>query len=138
MVEKLNYILGLTYEEAITSSNVNILKDLYKNLLNNGMLLSSCTSCYRKYYVQLKLKGMETIEKLEQVKNRTCKPNWNGNKYINSTARFWNDRLITDSEAQMLLEGKHLTNKDFVVLPVMPEAEIKAKFEQRHAPKKKK
>jgi hypothetical protein len=81
---------------------------------------------------------MEAIERLEKIKNRTCKPNWNGLKYIASTARHWNNELITDDEAQMLLAGKHLTNKDFVVLPVMPDEEIKAKFEQRHAPKKKK
>lgn len=56
-------------------------------------------------------------KKFELAKNRTCKPAWKGNKYINATARHWSSDFLTDDEAKMLLEKGHLTESDFTVLP---------------------
>lgn len=84
---------------------------------------------------------MELAKLYEEAKNRTCKPNWNGLKYISSTARHWNNELLTDKDAIYLLEGGHLTTKDFEVLPAeygrpIPEEKVIADFEKRHAPRK--
>lgn len=56
-------------------------------------------------------------KKFEQAKNRTCKPAWNGNKYINATARHWNSDFITDDDAIMLLDKGFLNESDFKILP---------------------
>lgn len=61
-------------------------------------------------------------EKYDKAQVRTCKPAWNGLKYIPGTARHWNSLLITDEEAEMLLKKGFLTETDFTVLPQKPQA----------------
>lgn len=53
----------------------------------------------------------------EKIKARTCKPAWNGLKFIHAEARHYSNEYLTDEQAILLLERGHLTEKDFVILP---------------------
>lgn len=141
MIEKLKKVINTPFEEVVASSLVLDLLDCYSKLYLNGGNPGGCTQCHRTYYNELKKDGMERALNYEEIKNRTCKPAWNGLKYISATARHWNDKLITDKDAVYLLENKHVTEKDFEILPKewgkpIPEEKIKEQFEKRHAPKK--
>jgi len=56
-------------------------------------------------------------ENYDKAKTRTCKPAWDGLKYIPATARHWSSELITDEQAQKLLNEGHLREIDFQILP---------------------
>jgi len=78
-------------------------------------------------------------QKFDEAKTRTCKPAWKGLKYIPPTARHWNSELVTDKEAEYLLEKGYVKPTDFEVLPAkaepVPEEKIIEQFEKRHTPK---
>ena len=58
---------------------------------------------------------MNAIERAEKVKNRTCKPNWKGLRFIKGN--HYNNENITDAEAIKLLRAGLLQHSDFEVLP---------------------
>lgn len=143
MLEAVSEVISKSFEEVAASSLILKLINCYSKLYLNGSQPSGCTKCLRTYYQELKKTGMELAQKFEDVKNRTCKPNWNGLRYIPATARHWNNELVSDKEAEMLLEKGWLKESDFEVLPAgygkpVPEEKVKADFEKRHAPRKKK
>ena len=67
---------------------------------------------------------MNAIERAEAVKSRTCKPAWNGLRYINGD--HYDNKNITDTEATNLLNNGLLNKTDFIKLPdgyeMMPPA----------------
>lgn len=141
MIDKLQKILSTSIEEVVASSLVLDLIDLYSKLYLNGSNPGGCEKCLRTAYNELMKTGMEKIKQLEEIKSRTCKPAWNGLKYINATARHWNSDLITDNEAIKLLEAGHLKKVDFEILPFdfekpIPDEKVIQDFEKRHLPKK--
>lgn len=143
MVENVKELLSKSFEEIEGSSLIINLLTIYSKLYLNGADPGSCGQCHRDYYIQLKLNGMEQAEKYLEAQNRTCKPSWSGLKYIRTTAKHWNDQLLTDKEAIYLLENKHLEIKDFEVLPAdfgkpIPEEKVIQDFQKRHAPRKRK
>lgn len=143
MTEQVREVLDKSFEEVNASSLILSLLSIYSKLYLNGAQPGTCGACHRDYYNQLKNNGMELAKQYEEAKNRTCKPSWNGIKYINATARHWNSELLTDKEATNLLEKGFLKSSDFSILPagfgkVLTEAEIQETFEKRHAPKVKK
>lgn len=132
MTELVNEIINKSFEEVSASSLILKMLDCYSKLYLNGKQPSTCGRCHRDYYITLKKNGMELAKKYEEAKNRTCKPAWTGLKYIPATARHWDDNLLTDKEAEYLLEKHFLKESDFEVLPsseikdeVLPSLEIK-------------
>lgn len=143
MINKVKEVLSKSFEEVSASSLVLTLLECYSKLYLNGAQPGVCGKCMRGYYIELTKTGMEKAINFEEIKARTCKPAWNGLKFIPSTARHWNNELLTDKEAINLLEKKFLTPVDFEVLPAewgkpIPEEKVIEAFEQRHAPKIKK
>lgn len=143
MTEQVREVLDTSFEEVQASSLILSLLSIYSKLYLNGADTGYCGACHRDFYNQLKNNGMELAKKYEEAKNRTCKPAWNGIKYISATARFWNSDLVTDKEAAMLLEKGFQNTSDFTILPagfgkVLTEKEIQETFDKRHAPKVKK
>lgn len=89
----------------------------YSKLYLNGAQCSTCEVSMRKYYNELENTGLIMAEKFDNLKNRTCKPAWNGNKYIPKAARHYSSEYITDDEAVDLLNRGILTANDFDTLP---------------------
>jgi len=142
MTEQVREVLDKSFEEVQASSLILNLLSIYSKLYLNGAQPGTCGACHRDFYNQLNNNGMELAKQYEEAKNRTCKPNWKGIRYIPATARHWNDELVTDKEAMMLLEKGFLKSTDFITLPAdynkpVPEEKVQASFEQRHAPKRK-
>jgi hypothetical protein len=143
MINSVKEVLAKSFEEVSASSLVLKLLDCYSKLYINGSQPGICGLCLRNYYTELKKNGMELAKIYEEVKNRTCKPAWNGLKYIPSTARHWNNELITDKDAMYLLEKGFVKENEFEILPSewgkpIPEEKVIEAFEQRHLPKKSK
>lgn len=90
----------------------------YSKLYLNGAQCSTCEVSMRKYYNELEKTGLVMAEKFDNLKNRTCKPAWNGNKYIPKAARHYSSEYITDDEAVDLLNRGILTANDFDTFPV--------------------
>lgn len=95
---------------------------LYSICYLNGVAPNWCEKCQQEYFIQFKhdhrLNIINTkINHYMEVQNRTCKPAWNGLKYIRQTAQHWNDKTLTDSEAIYLLENNFILENQFIVLP---------------------
>lgn len=104
--------------EAIISSPVSLdLMRCYSLLYLNGLQCRGCSSSLRGYYRQLMHDGITKAMDYEKIKARTCKPAWNGLKFIHAEARHYSNEYLTDDQAIVLLERGHLTEKDFVTLP---------------------
>ena len=56
-------------------------------------------------------------DKLQEIKDRKCKPNWKGLIYFPIIATHVNSETITDNDAIMLLNEGLLNPKCFDVLP---------------------
>ena len=67
----------------------------------------------------------------EEIKARTCVPNWNGLRYINGD--HYSDKYITDKQAFYLLMNGLLTENEFKVLP-KEYADLIAKKVTKEAP----
>lgn len=104
--------------EAIISSPTSLkLLNCYSKLYLNGSQPRGCASSQRNYYKELCLTGITKAMDYEKIKARTCKPAWNGLKFIHAEARHYSNEYLTDEQAILLLERGHLTEKDFVILP---------------------
>lgn len=142
MTEQVREVLDKSFEEVNASSLILSLLSIYSKLYLNGAQPGTCGACHRDFYSQLKNNGMELAKNYDEAKSRTCKPSWNGIRYIAATARWWNSELITDKEALMLLEKGFQKPSDFTILPSdfnkpIPEEKVQESFQQRHAPKQK-
>jgi hypothetical protein len=116
-MEDVREVINTPFEVVNSTSLVLKLLNSYSKLYLNGAQPGGCSLCIRDYYNKLLRTGMDLALKYEEAKNRTCKPAWNGLKYIPSTARHWNSELITDSDAKYLLSESHLKESDFEILP---------------------
>jgi len=144
MINDIKQIINLSFEEVVASSLSLKLLDCYSKLYLCGGQPKTCARSQRQYYCQLIKNGIEMAQKFEEAKNRTCRPNWGtpqkpGIKYIPDTGRHWNSELLTDKEAQMLLDKGYVKSTDFEILPAkpepVPEEKIQEQFEKRHIPK---
>lgn len=126
--EEVNEILKYDIREIIASPLIVKLLSLYSKLYLNGGQPSSCEKCIKKYYQEIIQNGIKKAEIMEEIKKRTCVPNWNGLMYIQKAARHFNDKLITDEQAINFLERGILEEKNFKTLPAgykkMTEKEI--------------
>jgi hypothetical protein len=142
LIDDIREVLSVPFEQVISTPLILKLLSVYSKLYLGGRQPRMCTACHRDYYIQLSKDGEIMAEKYEEAKKRTCKPKWNGLMYIRATARHWNSELLTDKEAEYLLEKGFLTPENFEVLPAkpepVPEEKIQEGFEKRHAPKAKK
>lgn len=141
MIELVKEILSHSIEEVIASSLSLKLLKVYSTLYLNGRQPRLCAGCQRDYYIQLSKNGLLKAKQMENIKDRTCKPAWKGLKYIPPTGRHWNDKLITDAEANKLLRAGHLKEEDFHKLPdnyksKEVEEEVMPKPEETPAEKK--
>src|SRR4030042_3373944 len=117
LIKDLEEVLSKTVEEVIASPLSIKLLNLYSMLYLNGEQPRWCESCQRDYYNQLKREGHLKIELMEEIQKRTCKPAWNGLKYIHKAGRHYNNELITDTQAIDLLERGFLNESDFIEMP---------------------
>jgi hypothetical protein len=113
--QELDALLTRDVEGLIASPDSLKLLKLASLLLLNGNQPRTCSNSQRKYYQQLKQLDMNAIERAEAVKSRTCKPAWNGLRYINGD--HYDNTNITDAEAVKLLTNGLLNKSDFVKLP---------------------
>ena len=79
---------------------------------------------------------------MDELKNRTCKPNWgkgctddNGLKFIHKEGRHYSSLYITDEQALSLLNRGLLNESDFDVLPEGYQKPLE-QFPETPAPKK--
>ena len=113
--QELAQLLSRDVEGLIASPDSLKLLKLASILLLNGGQPRTCANSIRNYYSQLKKMNMNAIERAEKVKNRTCKPNWKGLRFIKGN--HYNNENITDDEAITLLRAGLLQHSDFEVLP---------------------
>jgi hypothetical protein len=113
--QELESLLSRDVERLIASPDSLKLLKLASILLLNGNQPRTCSNSQRKYYQQLKQLSMNAIERAEAVKSRTCKPAWNGLRYINGD--HYDNTNITDEEATKLLNSGLLNKTDFIKLP---------------------
>lgn len=115
LADEVNELINSDVEEIIKSSASLDLLKIYSILYLNGAQPRTCASSIRNYYFELKKTGIMKAEKLEAIKNRTCKPKWNGLRLINGD--HFSNEWITDEEAIKLLQRGYLNESDFDVLP---------------------
>jgi hypothetical protein len=113
--QELAQLLRRDVEGLIASPDSLKLLKLASILLLNGGQPRTCANSIRNYYQMLKKIDMNAIERAEAVKVRTCKPKWNGLRYIKGN--HYDNKNITDNEAITLLRAGLLTANDFETLP---------------------
>ena len=110
-------IISNNIDDIISSKLCIKLFRCYSILYLNGGQPRTCSNSQRLYYKQLCDNGIELAKKYMKAKDRKCKPNWKGNKYIPQNARFYNSDLLSDDDASYLLSKGFLTEKNFIILP---------------------
>ena len=118
MIEKVKQILAIPFDDLQNDKRVLLFLRIYSTLYLNGKSPGTCGKCQRDFYIQLQKNGIKMAINYEEIKNRTCEPNWDGLKYIHVTARDWNDKNLTDKDAVYLLEKGYLKESDFKILPI--------------------
>lgn len=117
MVSEVKELISMDVEAIISSPTSLKLLNCYSKLYLNGDQPRGCAASQRNYYRELCLTGITKAMDYEKIKNRTCKPAWNGLMFIHAEARHYNNEYITDEQAITLLERGHLKEKDFIKLP---------------------
>lgn len=123
MVDLVSRVLASGVEDILSSTLVMDLLSAYSTLYLNGSNPKLCGRCHKDYYYKLKKDGLMKAIEYDKAKNRTCKPKWNGLRFIPKLGKHFNSELITDEQAEKLLKEGHLAEKDFDILPVIPETE---------------
>lgn len=118
IIEIVNKLQSVSFEEIKSSELAIELLWAYSKLFNNGKEPSWCVRCMKGYYQEIIKNGTKMAEKLTEAENRTCKPNWNGLKYIHKAGRHYSNLYITDKEAIYLLENNLINEDQFDILPV--------------------
>ena len=135
MVNLVSEVLSHSLGEVVSSPLVLKLLSAYSKLYLNGKQPGTCGRCFEKYYNQLKMNGIMKAKEYEETKNRTCVPAWNGNMYIHKLCRHFNNENITDKQALMLLNEKHVKESAFKTLPDGYKEEPKPDSEPKPKPK---
>lgn len=117
IIEIVEKIKNARFEDIINSDLAVNLLYAWSQLFNNGQEPSWCVKCMRRYYSEIILHGTEMAKNLEEAKERTCIPSWNGNKYIHRAGRHYSNVYITDKQAIELLEKNLINESDFEKLP---------------------
>ncbi|MCK9281353.1 MAG: hypothetical protein M0P71_12080 [Melioribacteraceae bacterium] len=117
MVDLVSRVLASGVEDVLSSTLVMDLLSAYSALYLNGANPRLCGRCHKDYYFKLKKDGLMKAIEFDKAKNRTCKPKWNGLRFIPKLGKHINSELITDEQAEKLLKEGHLMDKDFTVLP---------------------
>lgn len=118
MKDKVEEILNNDVEVVLQSPQLLLsLLQCYSKLYLFGASPRMCSKCQRGYYSQLKKDGIMKAEKFEEIKNRTCKPKWNGLCYVSKAGKHFASEYITDKEAIDALNKGFLFEKQFDVLP---------------------
>lgn len=136
MKETINSILENSVETVLKDGvlTMNLLRVYSTLYLAKNEQPRTCASAIREYYGLIKKEGIMKVDLNEQIKNRTCKPKWNGNKYIMGTGEFISSLYITDEKAKDLLAKGKLKESDFLVLPKI-NGEVET-IETENKPKK--
>lgn len=130
LIEEYNNLMSLDFGDIKNSPNVLRFLKLYSTLYDCPNP-RSCEAVMSKYYQELKLTGKMKAELHEEIKSRTCVPNWNGLRYINGD--HYSDKYITDKQAFYLLMNGLLSENEFKVLP-KEYADLIAKKATKEAP----
>lgn len=97
------------------SLTLSLLK-VYSKLYLSGAQCNTCESSLRKYYDQLKKDGMKKAIDYEKIKERTCKPSFNG-LVFSPKAGHINPELLDDETATFYLLNDILKESHFEILP---------------------
>ena len=118
MLEQIKEILNNDVEQVIKSAQLSLsLCKCYSKLYLNGAAPRVCAAAQRKYYLQLKIDGMNKVKLIEKAKERTCKPNFNGLCYSSKACKHYSSELLNDEEAIIALEKGFLKEAHFEKLP---------------------
>ena len=141
-IERVNNLISKNVEEIIASTDSLELLRCYSILYNEGRQCRSCANSQRDYYKQLSLNGLQKAKEMDEIKIRTCQPNWgkgctnnNGLKFIHKEGNHYSSLYITDDQAISLLNRGLLNESDFDVLPEGYSKPL-PKFEETPEPKK--
>lgn len=114
--EDFEEIIRYSFDDVKKSEKLTMLFfSVYKNLFDKQV--SFCEICMRNAFNEILTKGKLQIEIMKDLKNRTCIPSWNGNKYIRQAGQHFNSEKLTDEKATILLEKGFLNEDDFKKLP---------------------
>ena len=117
MIAELKELLNKDIRDIISSPDSLKLLKFYSILYLSGAQPRTCEKSQREYYSQLQKDGIMKAEQYEEINARTCKPKWNGLKFIPSQGRHFSDKFITDIQATDLLQKGILKESDFIELP---------------------
>jgi hypothetical protein len=117
MRERVASILRHSLREIVGSPLILEFLNIYSSLYLNGGPPATCEACIRKYWMELNKNGLQMAEKVDQIKNRTLKPAWNGLLWIPKAARHFDSERITDEEACSCLLDGQLREVNFEKLP---------------------
>lgn len=141
-VERVTNLLSKNVEVIIASTDSLELLRCYSTLYMDGRQCRSCANSQRDYYQHLSLTGLQKAKEMDEIKARTCQPNWgkgctndNGLKFIHAEGNHYSSLHITDAQAISLLNRGLLNESDFDVLPEGYNKPL-PKFEETPAPKK--
>lgn len=115
MVDKVNKIKSIPFDELKGSPDVMLLLSVYSSLFLKGSQPGSCERCMRQYYYDVVTKGVEMAINYEKMKTRTLIPNWDGIKYIRGA--FYDSSMINDEQAIDGLKNGFLSETHFKKLP---------------------
>jgi len=139
-VHDLEEVLASPIEVVIsTPLSLKLLK-CYSILLLQSTQPHCCEASMRRYYIQLQVKSKEMSDKLQEIKDRKCKPNWKGLIYIAKDSLHLHSDTITDREAVQHINNGNLKLSCFDILPedlpvvepeIIPTAEKKVSKKQK-------
>jgi len=115
MIEQINYIKSITFDDLKKSPDIMLLLSLYSKLYMRGSNPGGCESCHKQYYHEICLTGIERAKQYEAMEKRTLTPNWNGIKYVRGA--FYDSEMISDEQALDALINEGLTDNHFKKLP---------------------
>ncbi len=141
-IERVTNLLSKNVEDIISSTDSLDLLKCYSILFNDGKQCRSCAMSQREYYKQLSLNGLKKAKEMDEIKARTCQPNWgkgctnnNGLKFIHREGNHYSSLYITDDQAISLLNRGLLNESDFDILPEGYSKPL-PKFDETPSPKK--
>jgi len=141
LAERVNILLSKNPEDVISSGNTQEIRDIYSALFKCNTL-RTCDNSARQYFFEIYLSHKQKLKEMEEIKARTCKPNWgkgctdnNGLKFIHAEGNHYSSLHITDTQAISLLNRGLLNESDFDVLPEGFNKPL-PKFEETPEPKK--
>lgn len=118
MLKDVEILISKSVGEVLKSPDLTLkLLRVYSKLYLHGAAPGYCERSIRLYHEKLKSDGMFKANENLKIAQRTCLPNWKGNRYYTAIHTHVSADNLTDEEAIKLLEAGILKSSDFEKLP---------------------